>query len=114
MLIDDYKIELSTPACDLESPVYMAKGTLKADISEVLPYVNASVDKGEFVPGVPVLVWKEGGRKYAMRDREIAVSNITDKNEAGELVRAIVAKLSLIHISEPTRLGMISYAVFCL
>ena len=23
-------------------------------------------------------------------------------------------KLSLIHISEPTRLGMISYAVFCL
>src|SRR5450756_3026932 len=25
-----------------------------------------------------------------------------------------VVKLSLIHISEPTRLGMISYAVFCL
>src|SRR5450756_2784248 len=25
-----------------------------------------------------------------------------------------VLKLSLIHISEPTRLGMISYAVFCL
>ena len=25
-----------------------------------------------------------------------------------------VPKLSLIHISEPTRLGMISYAVFCL
>src|SRR5450756_2660909 len=27
---------------------------------------------------------------------------------------AIAADLSLIHISEPTRLGMISYAVFCL
>src|SRR5450756_62994 len=26
----------------------------------------------------------------------------------------IIMKLSLIHISEPTRLGMISYAVFCL
>ena len=26
----------------------------------------------------------------------------------------IVQGLSLIHISEPTRLGMISYAVFCL
>ena len=25
-----------------------------------------------------------------------------------------ILKLSLIHISEPTRLGMISYAVFCL
>src|SRR5450756_1280670 len=31
----------------------------------------------------------------------------------GEIVRAHLA-LSLIHISEPTRLGMISYAVFCL
>src|SRR5450756_2269116 len=28
--------------------------------------------------------------------------------------RRLVAYLSLIHISEPTRLGMISYAVFCL
>src|SRR5450759_5787828 len=27
---------------------------------------------------------------------------------------AILLSLSLIHISEPTRLGMISYAVFCL
>src|SRR5450756_358574 len=26
----------------------------------------------------------------------------------------VVSRLSLIHISEPTRLGMISYAVFCL
>src|SRR5450756_751847 len=30
------------------------------------------------------------------------------------LVIAIAQDLSLIHISEPTRLGMISYAVFCL
>ena len=28
--------------------------------------------------------------------------------------QAVVHELSLIHISEPTRLGMISYAVFCL
>src|SRR5450756_3200999 len=28
--------------------------------------------------------------------------------------KRIPAELSLIHISEPTRLGMISYAVFCL
>ena len=30
------------------------------------------------------------------------------------MVRITVLALSLIHISEPTRLGMISYAVFCL
>src|SRR5450759_5854762 len=31
-----------------------------------------------------------------------------------ELALALIIALSLIHISEPTRLGMISYAVFCL
>src|SRR5450756_2898681 len=30
------------------------------------------------------------------------------------LLAVLVWKLSLIHISEPTRLGMLSYAVFCL
>src|SRR5450756_2010222 len=34
--------------------------------------------------------------------------------KAGCNVVCIAEKLSLIHISEPTRLGMISYAVFCL
>src|SRR5450756_522945 len=32
----------------------------------------------------------------------------------GLIVKRTVYLLSLIHISEPTRLGMISYAVFCL
>ena len=30
------------------------------------------------------------------------------------IIRRDTLELSLIHISEPTRLGMISYAVFCL
>src|SRR5450756_2251124 len=34
--------------------------------------------------------------------------------KAGPLPEAAVWRLALIHISEPTRLGMISYAVFCL
>ena len=33
---------------------------------------------------------------------------------AYSLLAALYYPLSLIHISEPTRLGMISYAVFCL
>ena len=40
------------------------------------------------------------------------------KNPAAEeflpVCKADMLALSLIHISEPTRLGMISYAVFCL
>ena len=37
-----------------------------------------------------------------------------DKSGHAAPGRPIAIVLSLIHISEPTRLGMISYAVFCL
>src|SRR5450759_2857678 len=40
-------------------------------------------------------------------------TNVPFSEETVDL-RGIVGDLSLIHISEPTRLGMISYAVFCL
>jgi len=96
MLIDDYEMELETPGCDLDSGIYAAKVSLASDISEVLPYVNATVEKAEFVPGLPVLVWKEGGRKYALRPREIAISNITDRNEAGGVVSSLVRRINKI------------------
>src|SRR5450756_1672670 len=40
--------------------------------------------------------------------------NFYEKNGGGAIIVARFVPLSLIHISEPTRLGMISYAVFCL
>src|SRR5450756_2267116 len=36
------------------------------------------------------------------------------QQDCNTALRKIFDRLSLIHISEPTRLGMISYAVFCL
>src|SRR5450756_2627592 len=44
---------------------------------------------------------------WALRRRQAGVQSDRER-------RAPVLRLSLIHISEPTRLGMISYAVFCL
>ena len=44
----------------------------------------------------------------------ISEETTTGVHRLKELLRNGELKLSLIHISEPTRLGMISYAVFCL
>jgi ArsR family metal-binding transcriptional regulator len=93
-LIDDFEIELSTPDCDLESQIYKASVTFDADITEALPYVNAIVEKAEFIPGIPVLVWTEDAHKYALRPREIAISNITERREAGILARKIVDRIN--------------------
>src|SRR5450756_2567869 len=59
-----------------------------------------------------------------VRKRDVSLQTVTDKGtKANDTFMTIVqtAKklgvsvgVSLIHISEPTRLGMISYAVFCL
>src|SRR5450759_1770006 len=49
--------------------------------------------------------------------RYVFLRDLQDTNETlfyALLVANIEEMLSLIHISEPTRLGMISYAVFCL
>src|SRR5450759_5896894 len=60
------------------------------------------------------------GFDVAERDRDrLAGVHLHVAGELTHLVRAHVGielgfDLSLIHISEPTRLGMISYAVFCL
>jgi ArsR family metal-binding transcriptional regulator len=96
MLIEDYKVEVTTPACDLESPIYMANVTLPVDISEALPYVNAKVDKAEYLPSVPAMVFRLDGRKYALRAREIAISNVSDKPEGAKLARGIVDKINAI------------------
>ncbi|HEY5531520.1 MAG TPA: (Fe-S)-binding protein [Candidatus Anoxymicrobiaceae bacterium] len=96
MLIDDYEIELETPACDLESPIYAAKVRLNADVSDVLPYVNATVDKAEFIPGIPVLVWREEGHRYALRSNEIAISTLEDRRHAEKVTRSIVDRINAI------------------
>jgi ArsR family metal-binding transcriptional regulator len=94
MLIDEYDIELSTPACDLSATIYTARVSVDADLSEVLPYINATVEKGEFLPGIPVLVWRERAHKYALRPREISISNVLDRDEASEEARVIVEKIN--------------------
>src|SRR5450756_1306527 len=43
-----------------------------------------------------------------------AIGTVPVESLAGKIVIDTNNYLSLIHISEPTRLGMISYAVFCL
>src|SRR5450759_5586481 len=54
------------------------------------------------------------------RNPDVAAQPLKLDGEELNLARVLVNgvgtsfKLSLIHISEPTRLGMISYAVFCL
>ena len=57
--------------------------------------------------------WKSRGLRVAPVDNYLILYIPDDDTQVVTIIRVMYG-LSLIHISEPTRLGMISYAVFCL
>jgi len=94
MLIDDYEIEMFSPPCDPGSPVWVARVKTDADLGESMPYINASVKNGFFDPKIPTLVWREGARKYALRENVISINNLKDRNHAERVARKIVDRIN--------------------
>src|SRR5450759_3389773 len=74
---------------------------------------GAAVRGADLVSTVMSQAGSSGDIRYKDRLLEsISISGVS--RDYAEFGGYKVEKLSLIHISEPTRLGMISYAVFCL
>src|SRR5450756_2945062 len=72
--------------------------------------IMAHIDAGETTTTERILYYTGKTHKIGEVHEGAAVMDWM----AQEQERGITITLSLIHISEPTRLGMISYAVFCL
>lgn len=94
MLIDSYEVDFQTPDCQHPScDELFARVKVMADLTELLPYVNALV-KGEYIPAIPAITWKAGSHKYALRPHEIAVNNIRGRESGLDDVREIVEWLN--------------------
>jgi ArsR family metal-binding transcriptional regulator len=90
MLIDHYEMEIYTPPCDPGAERFAVRGRLTADISEVLPYLNATLRGAVYYAGAKALTWKNAGHSLAFHALEVAVSNIEDRNCAEiELKKAV-------------------------
>jgi ArsR family metal-binding transcriptional regulator len=91
MLIDNYELEIYTPPCDPGAERYVVRGRLTADISEVLPYLNATLRGAIYYAGAKALTWKNAGHSFAFHAQEVAVSNIEDRNSAETELKEAVA-----------------------
>jgi ArsR family metal-binding transcriptional regulator len=94
MLIQTYQIKVTSPPCDPGSERWSAFASLGSDISEVLPYLNAVWTDATYDHTAKVLTRRSGGHALAIRPREVAVSNVLDRDDAERLVRALIAEIN--------------------
>jgi ArsR family metal-binding transcriptional regulator len=89
-LIEDYDVEVFTPPCEPGAERYAARARLKVDISEVLPYLNATLRGAVYFREANALTWKKAGHNIAFHAYEIATSNVEDRNAAEKELQGLV------------------------
>lgn len=90
MLIETYDLEVFTPPCEPGAERYAARARLTVDISEVLPYLNATLRGAFYLPEASALTWKKGGHNIAFHAYEIATSNVEDRQGAEKEMKGLV------------------------
>jgi ArsR family metal-binding transcriptional regulator len=90
MLIEDYDLEVFTPPCEPGAERFAARARLMEDISEVLPYLNATLRGAGYLREAHALTWKKGGHNVAFHAYEIATSNVEDRDGAEEEIKGLV------------------------
>lgn len=90
MLIEQYDLEVFTPPCEPGAERYAARARLTVDISEILPYLNATLRGAVYHPSANALTWKKGGHNVAFHAYEIATSNVEDRDCAEKELKGLI------------------------
>lgn len=86
MLIEHYDLKVYTPPCDPGAERFSAFAELAVDISEVLPYLNATLRGAIYHRSANALTWKNSGHAIAFHASQVATSNVEDYEAAvGEI-----------------------------
>ncbi|MGD2058099.1 MAG: (Fe-S)-binding protein [Anaerolineales bacterium] len=89
-LIEAYEMEVFTPPCDPGTRRFSAKAHLKADIREVLPFLNAILTGAEYNPAATSLRWRSADHMIVFHPLEIAISNLVDRDEAEREIHSLI------------------------
>ncbi len=90
MLIEHYDLEVFTPPCEPGAERFSAIARLAVNISEVLPYLNATLRGAVYHKEANALTWRKAGHLVAFHPYEIALSNATDRQEAEKELRSLI------------------------
>jgi ArsR family metal-binding transcriptional regulator len=90
MLIEHYDLDVFTPPCEPGAERFSAIARLTVDISDVLPYLNATLRGAVFHRSAKALTWKKGGHNLAFHAYQIATSNVEDYDAAVKEIDGLI------------------------
>jgi ArsR family metal-binding transcriptional regulator len=90
MLIEDYDLEVFTPPCEPGAVRFSAIARLTTDITEILPYLNATLRGAVYNRPANALTWKQGGRNVAFHSHKVAAGNLEDRAEAEQVIQELI------------------------
>ena len=90
MLIGNYDLDIFTPPCEPGAERYAARARLTVDISEVLPYLNATLRGAVYLPEAKALTWKKGGHNIAFHAYDVDTSNVEDREGAEKELKGLI------------------------
>ena len=94
VLVETYDLEVTSPPCDPGAERFNAIARLVVDISDVLPYLNATWKGTIYDHANHYLTWRMGGRAVTVRPYEVAVSNLEDREEAATVIERLVGMIN--------------------
>lgn len=90
MLVERYDVQVFTPPCEPGAERFSAIARLTTDISEILPYLNATLRGAVYFPESHALTWKKGGHNIAFHAYEVATSNAEDREGAEKELKGLI------------------------
>ena len=86
MLLDSYKKKIFRAECNPSFESLHCLAHLDQDISEALPYLNATLGGFEYLKDPPAVTFKVHGKLITVQPREIAINALRDEEEADKIL----------------------------
>lgn len=90
MLIESYNLQIEVSNHSTEEFEYEAIAYLPVDIADVLPYLNATLRNGMYLPSGPAFSWRQDDHKIGFWPDRIAVDHLESREQAAEMIEKLV------------------------
>ena len=87
MLLKGYRKEIFRPECNPSFQSLHCIAHLDQDVSEALPYLNATLGGFEYLKDPPAVTFRVHGKIITVHPRQIAVNALRDEEEAEKILQ---------------------------